>query len=373
MSPAATLAPAGASNPLPQGGGVVPFMAATYDYSEPMFADSVTPGASAQDFTHNVTPGGFLRGITLSVTTTTDGAGLVALPDAPWCFFSSLSIESIDGTPLLYPLPGYSQYLISKFCRPWDEDPEQDPAFSNTATTISFRLRLWLESRMSIGVVPNTDARAQYRLRYSVSPSANIWSAATTDPVVQVAGYLETYAQPDGANAMGALNQQVPDGLAFQRFTSHEIFPTTGGSQTFMSNRVGNQIRTIILVSRATGSAGGGAQGLRTDLSADPIRWRKDNSQILVEWRDRADYETFRFFGPGGVGDGTQAARPTGVYVFPRWHNPGRREGQPWLDSTQATYLQYELNGTPSGGSMEVITEDLAPTTPTPPAYLVGL
>ncbi|MDA8356971.1 MAG: hypothetical protein M0Z95_11955 [Actinomycetota bacterium] len=371
--PASTTASPGGSS---SGGGasaLVPFLAATYEYSEPMFQDVVTPGTSGTEFTHNITPGGFLRGITLSVTTTTAGSGLVALPDAPWCLFSSLSIESIDGTPLLYPLPGYTQYLISRFCRPWDGDPAQDPAFSNSATSVSFRLRLWLESRMTIGVVPNTDARAQYRLRYTVSPSANIWSATTTIPTLQIAGYLETYSQPDAANALGQPNAQVPDGLAFQRFTSHEIFPTTGGSQTFMSNRVGNQVRSLILVQRSSGSAGGGGQGVRTDLTADPIRWRKDNAQILVEWRDRADYEVYRFFGPGGEISSTQGARPTGVYVFPRWHNPGRREGQPWLDTTQATYLQYELNGTASGGSLEVITEDLAPTTPTPPAYLIGL
>jgi hypothetical protein len=373
MSPAATVAGAPPQNgAAPAQTAQVPFMAATYDYSEPMFTDAVTPGASAQDFSHNITPGGFLRGVTLSVTTTTVGSGLTPLPDAPWCLFSSLSIESIDGTPLLYPLPGYSQYLLSRFTRPWDGDPAQDPAFVNSATTVTFRLRFWLESRLSIAVMPNTDARAQYRIRFSVAPSAQIWSASTTIPVLAINGWLETYAQPDAANAAGQSNAQVPDGLAFQRFTSHEIFPTTGGLQTFMSNRVGNQVRTILLVARASGSGGGGGQGARTDLSGDPIRWRKDNSQILVETRDRRDYETFRFFSPG-EGSGIQAVRPAGVYVYTRYHNPGSRDGQPWLDTTQATYLQYELNGTPSGGSMEVITEDLAPTTPSPPNYLVGL
>lgn len=365
--PGAAVANRGSTQP-GQGGqsSATPFLAATYDYSEPMFTDAVTPGASSQDFTHNITPGGFLRGVTLSVSTTTAGSGLTAAADAPWNVFQSLSIESIDGTPLKYPLGGYAEYLISKYCRPWDGDPAQDPDYTNSATTIAFRLRLFLESRMTIGTVPNTDARAQYRLRYTVAPSSTIWTASTTIPKLQVAGYLETYAQPDRANSQGVPNAQVPDGLAFQRFTSHEIFTTAGGDQTIKSNRVGNLIRSAILVVRDSSSA-------RVDLTADSIRWRKDNAQLLTEYRDRRDYEMFRFFGSNGVGSGTQASRPTGVYVYPRWHKPGEREGQPWLSTTEATYLQWELNGTPSSGSLEIITEDLAPTTPNVPSYLVGL
>ena len=354
-------------------GGGVPFLAATYDYSEPMFTDVVTPGANAQSFLHNITPGGFLRGITLDVSTTSNGSGLSSFPDGPWCILSNIYVESIDGTPIKYPVGGYAEYLISKYTRPWDEDPAQDPGFSNSATVISFRLRLWLESRMTIGVVPNTDARAQYRVGYTVNTSANSFASASTSPQLTVNGYLETYAQPDKANAMGQANQQAPDGLAFQRFTSHQIFTTTAGDQTIQSNRVGNLVRTLALVFRASGTGGGGGNGARTDLTTDPIRWRVDNSQILVENRSRRDYEMFRFFTARGGLSGTAATRPTGVYVYPRWHNPGTRDGQPWLPTTQATFLQYEFNGAPAGGTLEVITEDLAPTVATPPGYLLGL
>lgn len=348
--------------PAPAG---VPFMAATYDYSEPMFTQAVTPGASSQDFTFNITPGGFLRGITLSVTTTTAGAAAVAAADAPWNLFSAVSIETIDGTPLIYPLGGYALYLVSKYTRPWDGDPAGDPAFTNSATTLSFRLRAFIESRLGIGVMPNTDARAQYRLRFTVAPSNQIWTSVTTVPVLQVAGYVEAYAQPDRASAQGVPQVQIPDGLAFQRFLSHEIPAVAGGNQTLKSNRVGNLVRTAILVVRSSA-------GARVDLTADPIRWRKDNAQILVEYRDRRDYEMYRFY-QSTLGGTQSNARPTGVYVYPRWHRPGERDGQPWLDSSQATYLQWEINGAPAGGTVEIITEDLAPTVPNPPAYLIGL
>jgi hypothetical protein len=345
-------------------------MAATYEYSEPMFTDAFTPGAAQQTFLHNVTPGGFLRGITLSVSTTTAGAGLSSAGDTPWNLFTTLSLETIDGTPILYPIGGYAYYIASRLFRPWDGDPASDPAYVNSATTVTFRMRFFLESRLSLGVWPNTDARAQYRMTYTVNPSASIWASGTTAPALQVNGYLETYAQPDRANSRGQPNVQVPDGLAFQRFISHEIDTTSSGDTTYKSNRVGNLIRNVALIFR-------NSTGVRTDLTTDPIRWRKDNAQILVENRDRRDYEMFRFYtmqsSSLSATAGVLGARPTGVYSYPRWHNVGDRDGQPWLDTSQATFLQYEVNGASAGGTLEILTEDLAPTRPSLPQYMIGL
>jgi hypothetical protein len=47
-------------------------------------------------------------------------------------------------------------------------------------------------------------------------------------------------------------------------------------------------------------------------------------------------------------------------------------DGMYWLASTEASYLAFELNGTPAGGTIEIITEDLAPAGPVPP-YLQGI
>lgn len=353
-----------------QGAGAVPFMAATYEYSEPMFTDQVQPGTNQQTFLHNITPGGFLRGVTFDVQTQTAGSALVAQADTPWTLFNSISVETIDGTPILYPMSGYAYYLLTRYTRPWDGDPANDPAYVSSATTVAFRLRVFLESRLSLGVWPNTDARAQYRITYTVNPTTSIWTSATTAPVLNINGYLETYAQPDKANSRGQPNVQVPDGLAFQRFCSHEIDATVAGDSTYKSNRVGNLIRNQILVFR-------NSSGVRTDLTTDPIRWRKDNTQLLVEYRSRRDYEMFRFFdlqsGSLASTAGSYAAHPTGVYVYPRWHNVGDRDGQPWLDTSSATYLQYEVNGASAGGTLEIITEDIAPTRAQLPPHLVGL
>jgi hypothetical protein len=371
--PAGTIAPArAASGQAAQAPAATnPFIQGSWEYSEVMFTDVLTPGSGSQDIFHNITPGGFLRGILFDVTAASGvlGAGALAA-DFPWNLFQSISLESVDGTPLLYPMTGYAYYLVSKYCRPWDGDPAMDPGFVGTINA-AFRLRFFVETYATLGVLPNTDARAQYRLRFTVAPSATLYpTAPTTVPAFTINQYLETYAQPDRTDLFGRPNQQVPDGTSMQRFVSHEIFPTTGGVQTFKSNRVGNAIRSNIFVFR-------NAAGARADVTANPFRLRLDNTTLLTEFASRRDYEMDRFYNNGGGEAGSFSQRPTGVYVWPRFIKAGTSPGnalflgQSWLLTSEASFLQWESNGVPSGGSLEIITEDLAPVGPVAP-YFVG-
>jgi len=360
----------------------VPFLAGSWEYTEWMAQDSLTMGNSSE-FVHQITPGGFLRGITFSLTSASGVLGTTAalVGDAPWSVIQSMTLESIDGTPILYPMLGFSYYLVARYCRPWDGDPAADGTtntggvggYSNTINP-GFRLRFFVEGRITIGVLPNTDARAQYRLRYTVAPLVQPGSTAyglvtvstgVTAPVLTFNLYLETYAQPPSVDYSGNAIVQIPDGLTLQRFVSHQAGDTTNtGTFTIKENRVGNLIRALILIQRNSAA-------VRSDLSADPIRWRLDNTQLLSEYRDRRDFEDDRF---GSQQNARLYAsnRPTGVYVYFRYHNPGQMDGNYWLPTTEASYLQFELNGGPSAGTLESITEDLAPAGPVP-MYLQGL
>ena len=347
---------------------VVPFLAGSYEYSEPIITIASTPGASQQDYVVQITPGGFLRGVSMLVTSSGGALGGGALTaDAPWSVLSNITLESIDGTPILYPMSGYAAYLVTKYTRPWDGDPTTDPVFSNSVNP-AFNLRFFVESRLTMGVLPNTDARAQYRMRFSVAPLTSlITGGAPTAPALSIQINLETYAQPPAQDYANNQIVQTPDGLCLQRFTSHEFFNTNGGSQVLKSNRVGNLIRSLILVVRTSA-------GARVDLTADPIRWRLDNTQLLNEYRSRRVYEANREFSFGEYSQALAASgqRQTGIYPYPRFHNPGDMQGMYWLPTTEASYLAFELNGTPAGGTVEIITEDFAPVAPVP-SYLQGL
>jgi hypothetical protein len=357
----------------------VSFLQGSWEYSEWMAQDSLTMGNSTE-FVHNITPGGFLRGITFSITSASGVLGTTAslAADAPFSIIQSMTLESIDGTPILYPMYGYDYYLVSRWCRAWDGDPVNDLGASGSAyqNTINpqFRLRFFAESRMTIGVLPNTDARAQYRLRYTIAPLVQpsntnyglvTVSTGVTAPVITINLYLETYAQPPAADYGGNPIAQVPDGIALQRFVSHQSGDAMNtGTVTIKENRVGNLIRCLLLINRSSASA-------RVDLTADPIRWRLDNTQLLSEYRDRRDYEMGRW-GKQSSASTYNSNRPTGVYAYNRFHNPGAMDGPYWLPTTEASYLLFELNGGGSSGTLETITEDLAPAGPVP-AYLQGL
>lgn len=351
----------------------VPFLAGSWSYSEFMVSDSVTPGSTSQPFTHEITPGGFLRGLTMSVSSTSGVLGTTATlaGDIPWSLIQSMQLESIDGTPLLYPMDGYSYYLISRYCRPWEGDPANDPSYSATINP-AFRIRFFIEGRITIGVLPNTDARAQYRMRYTTSPlvqgsnsAYGLVSVSTgvTAPSVTIDFYLETYAQPPTVDYAGNPIVQIPDGLTLQRFCSNQFDNTNTATNTIKENRVGNLIRNILLVQRSSAA-------VRTNLTSDPIIWRLDNTQLLSEYRDRRDYEAWRFGNQQSGND--NAARPTGVYPYFRYHNPGQMDGDYWLPTTEASYLQFQLQGGASSGTLQSITEDLAPAGPVP-QYLYGL
>ena len=364
--PTATAPPAASP-----GGGAppVPFLAGSWEYSEPMAVDTQTLDSNSHDFLHNITPGGYLRGVLFSITSANGVLGTTAtlLGDTPFSIISSMTLESIDGTPILYPQNGYNYWLVSRYCRQWDGDPVNDPTYSNTINP-AFRLRFFVESRMTCGVLPNTDARAQYRLRYTLAAlTSGLVSSSTgvTAPAVTVNIALETYAQPPATDYAGNAIAQVPDGITLQRFVSHQSGdPLNTGNSTTKENRVGNLIRTIILQVR-------NSSGVRTDLTADPMRWRIDNTQLISEQRDHRDYEIDRFSKQGNAST-YNSNRPTGVYVYFRYHNPGPMDGNYWLATTEATYLQFELNGGPSSGTLDCITEDLAPAGPVP-AYLQGI
>lgn len=354
--------------------GNVPFVDGTYEYSEIISTTVVTPGATAQDLPSvNIIPGGFLRGVSIYVTSTGGAIGTgVVSPDNPWSLFNSITLESIDGTPILYPMDGYAHYVWSRYTRPWDGDPALDPSFVSGINP-SFRLSFYVESRATLGVLPNTDARAQYRLRMTVNPLTSTQPSlgllttlgTATAPTVTITVALETYAQPPATTLSQVPIQQVPDGVGMQRFVSRQIDAAVAGTMTIKENRTGNLIRSHILIVRDS-------TGTRIDLTADPIRQRLDNTQLFVEQRARRDYFMWKFLNMQTAPGVAASTRPTGVYVFPRWQDPGSVKGIGWMETTEASFLQFELNGAPNAGTVQTITEDLAPVAMVP-AYLENI
>lgn len=362
-----------------QGGGhLIPFIAGSNAYREAPFSTTTLQlDANSHEVVANVTPGGFLRGITMQVTSTGGviGAGVLAA-DAPYSILSSCSLEDISGGPILYPMGGYAYAMAQKYLRPWDGDPSKRSDFSNTINP-GFTLRFFAEVKDTLGALANTDARAQYRFRYTLAPGNSAGpnglttTAPTTQPTVTVKLYLEAWAQPDLQDLLGNQIQQIPDGLVCSRFLMHELPVLTSGNNVIRETLTGNELRGLILIVR-NGDANKSRVNL-TDANAGPIDFRLDARRLWKMTPSQIAEEMQSFYLLLGAGTWT---RETGVYVIPRFSghpsggDPAAGQGEYWLQTVEQTLLQMEFGGadiTTSPGSIEIIYDALAIAGEVPP------
>lgn len=344
-------------------GGVVPYFYGSNLYAQKFgTVDTIQLGATAQEWTENIIPGGNLRGVRLQLRSTGGviGAGAVT-PDNPWNAFGSIKLENVDGSELMKPMGGYSYYLGQRFFRPWLGDPAKRRDYSATVNP-SGTLFVQPEIRHTAGVLANTDARSQYRVTYTTNAAANVTTGATTAPTVSVTKYAEIWAQPDGSDAHGNQIEALPQGLNIATLRRHDVkaINAAGSNNVIQLSLTGNEIRGLIMVVRDSLNA-------RQDYLSDPVRWTIDNRNLGVYSPDEIFNHMEDFFGQLANGTST---RPTGVYVFPRFFQPGYLMGQSWLGTTNATYLTWETS-TAAGavnmpGTVEIISDEVIPMGPVP-------
>lgn len=355
----------------PAASGAIPFIVGSNLYREsPFVTQSLLLGASSQEYVNNITPGGFLRGITMQVSSTGGvvGSGVLA-NDAPYSILQSCSLEDISGGPILYPMGGYEYAMISKYFRPWEGDPSKRASFSNTINP-AFTLRFFAEVKDTLGVLANTDARAQYRFRFTLAaanqagPYGLTTTAATTNPTVTVKLYIETWAQPDLEDLLGNAIVPIPDGLNASRFVMHENPTFNSGNNVIRHTLVGNEIRGLLWIIR-NGDANHTRIAL-TDANAGSMDFRLDNRRLWKMTPSQLTEEMNAFY--PFLGNGVWAA-DTGVYAVPRYSgapsagDPAAGQGEYWLQTAEQTLLQLEIGGadvTTAPGTFEIIYDTLA-------------
>jgi hypothetical protein len=359
------------------GGGAVPFLIGSQRYREaPFFSFSAQLGASQQTVTPvpQVTPGNFLSGVVIQVTSTGGvlGSANALTGDGTLAVINSISITDTGGGEILYPMSLFASVMTQKYLRPWLGDPQKRAVYSNSVNP-AITFRYGIEVRDTLAVLANTDARAQYRLNVVLAPSASLYTGAAnnTAPTVTVKGYLDAWAQPDAVDLAGRQIEPLPPGLGTSRFLMHETDNLNSSNNTIRLTLTGNEIRGLILIFRDTNAA----RVDLTDANAGPIRFRLDNrvlwvmtpTQIIEEMN--AFYS--RYFGGGAssTNNNTSAGffRETGVYVIPRFRDPGSLGGEYWLQTVEQSLLQIEFNGGDGATTLEVIYDQLAVSGGLPP------
>jgi hypothetical protein len=167
---------------------------------------------------------------------------------------------------------------------------------------------------------------------------------------------MDAYAQPDQNDLQGTPNQPVPPGVNLQIKQRHQIFTLNpaGSDNIWISALTGNALRGLILVTRDQ-------TGARVDALTDPLNIQLDN-RSLGKYSPDVQFQWMQdFYSAMGI-----SARETGVYVFPRFIQPGDLYGQSWLYTSNATKLLFESTTAagPTGGTTELITDEVYPVGP---------
>jgi len=356
-------APSAGAGPA-QGGAAVPFGYGSNLYVQKFDGFTQQLTTTTVERTQPVTAGGFLRGVRLQLRSS-GGVGGTASADNPWNVFQSITLENVNGAALQYPMSGYAYYVMSHFARPWWGDPARRYDYA-TGQNPSGSLFIAPEVYNTAGVLANTDARSQYRIRYTLNTAANVVTSGLTAPTVEVTAYAEIWAQPDSADLHGAPIEQLPDGLNLQTLRRHQVLTLNGAgsSNQLQLTNVGNEIRVAALIVRDSNQA-------RQDHLRDPIRWTLDDRNLGVFSPDEVFQRMNDFY--RSLSNGT-SQRPTGVYVFPRFYNADNGGvGEPWLATNNATYLNWEsttsATATNVPGTVEIVTDEVVPVGPVPPRF----
>lgn len=355
------------------GGGAVPFLVGSQLYREqPFYTQTLTMGASQQTFTPvpTVTPGNFLNGIVVEVTSASGVLGTTATVNTFGALqvISQLSLTDTGGGEILYPLGAFQYSLCQKYLRPWSGDVRKRTTYSNTINP-AFTLRFDVAIRDTLCCLSNTDARTQYRMNIVLAPltgAGGLVSVSTgvTAPAVTVNLYLNAWAEPDAVDLAGRPITPLPPGLGASRYLMHQTLTFNGGNNTFQLTLTGNEIRGLIMIVRDST----GALVDLTDALAGNIRFRLDNRVLWVMLQSQIveEMQNFysRWYGGGQAAAATTAGytRETGVYVIPRFRD--YLGGEFWLPTVEQTLLQIEIAGgdlgTNNPGTIEFIYDQLA-------------
>lgn len=316
-----------------------------------------------QSFSINLDTNGFLRDFRC-VVRSSGAVGGTAAADGPWNLFQSTSFQAPNGSQFFKTHSGYEYLLYQAYGRPWEGDPTQWYDYAQSINP-SFTFKLAPEVRNTLGAMANMDDRRQYKVQGNIGAISSVISGSnSTAPTVTFNCGIDTWAQPDAMNLLGQPNQQSPGGVSaqVQRQLSTGTLNGAGANNTIDARSItGNLERLLMLEVRDS-------NGARQDYLTDPITWTIDN-RTLANYTQADLFGQFQDF----YGDDVMA-RPTGVYVFPRFLNYGSMVGQGWLPTSGASKLVWQSSTSGTGanlpGTVTILAEQMVPLPGLPAEYL---
>lgn len=265
----------------------LPFTSAATRYREKFFTKSaITLGSAAQDASP---PGGaiksygYLRDLSILVTGSGGtGGGLAA--DAPWNFFSQISVTQPNGEEM-YGGPtftGFHALLAAEHsARFLANAPDTMPSFTGTAPNFRFVLPIHFEidPEKGVGALPNQDFSAPWKLQLTVNTSTAVFQTApTTAPTFTVDVFMNCWTVPSPVNPLNPnIQQEVAPPLlgTLSKWTIQQYQVPASSLFNVLLQRKGNAIRNLVFVLRNSSAA-----RIATTLFPNPFAVRWDGTVI---------------------------------------------------------------------------------------------
>lgn len=270
----------------------LPFTSAALRYREKISTRSaITLGAAAQDVSppgNSIKSYGYLRRLLIHVRGSGgSGGGLAA--DAPWSFFSQVSITQPNGEELFGgpTFTGYHAFLAAIHAgRQLDDDPRAMPSFVGTAPNLEFVLPITFEmdSEKGVGALPNQDFSAPWKLQLTAGLSTAVFQTApTTAPTFTVDVFMDCWTVPSPVNPLNPnVQQEVAPPLlgTLNKWTVQQYTVPASSAFQVLLQRKGNAIRNLVFAIRNSSGA-----RLATTIFPDPFAIRWDGTVIRSDDR----------------------------------------------------------------------------------------
>lgn len=371
------MAPRSAQAPARQGRAPVvsrvSFTAAAHEHTEPAFDTTFVPSAASQTLgPFDVPAYGFLRNMVILVTTsggTIGSAAFVVNGDAPLNIFSDVQLLDVNGGPIWGgSCSSYDLFLSNVYGGyAFRSDPRTAPDTNLTAPiafTFALRVPIEINHNNGLGALPNQNSAASYKLRLSTATLAQLYSVnPTLAPTVRVRGYLEAWSQPSETDLMGRPQEIAPPALGTTQYWSKFSKALNAGQNTILLPRVGNYIRNLIVIVR---DAGGLRRTFASGTLPDPLEFRLEQRSLFNDAT-----QLRRWYQQEKITDRLAADIPEGVLVFPYCHDVLGHLGDGTTELFLPTFASSRaelVSGTWSAGTLEVLTNDVAPAEISPSA-----
>lgn len=299
---------------------------------------------------------GYIRRVRLeTVLTGGTGGTFTAGGDAPWNFFNLVRFAEPNAAPIVE-LTGYYLYLADIFggYAGWD-DPQQDWDFVGTAPNINIEPYIPIELDMTgMGALSNLSNASAFRLTMIAEAEGNLYSANPSPvPAYTVTPHIDYWALPNPYDQDGNPQATAPPFPGtIQLWSQIQNLSLASGNNRTSLNRMGNQLRTVIMVTRQSGLRSETPFPNPAQFRWDDINLRIESPQSLRKWMKEFIITTQ-----------SRASGFVGVYVYPYSNGITREVGGNGISSflPTVTATRYELSGSSGGaGTLDWVVNDVS-------------